>query len=353
MQIAADMPARARVLVADDSTFMRRVLANSLAEAGFDVVGEACDGDEALAMWHDLRPDAMTLDLAMPGTDGIGVLRQLCRSENRATLPVVVVSAFSRTYGGRAVDALAEGAFDLVEKPDARDLAAAAAFVGVLREKLVAAVELGAAKPVRSAVRPTSQRSANAMDRALVIVSSTGGPRSLSELLPRLPAPLGIGGVIVQHMPAGFTMALAERLDRVTRLHVAEAAGGESLSPSQLLLAPGGSHLRLDPAPDGQAITRISDAEPIEALRPRADLTIGDAADIFGERLVLVVMTGMGRDGLLGASRVRAAGGRVVVEAAETCIVHGMPRAIADAGLADEEVPLYELHEVIAAEVTA
>jgi two-component system chemotaxis response regulator CheB len=342
-----------RILVADDSTFMRRLLTQALRDAGFEVVG-----DEALSLYRELRPDAMTLDLAMPGMDGIGVLRAL-RGE-RSSLPVVVVSAFSPAHGARAVDALAEGAFDLVAKPAFGE--PLEQFVSALREKVTAAAASAAPKPLAPARAPRAphggtsavarlraRRAPAGTKKVVLIATSTGGPRALAELLPKLPSPLGAGGMIVQHMPAGFTASLAQRLDRGAKLTVVEAAGGEALRPDTLILAPGGSHLRL--GDDG--VARLTDEAAIGGLRPRADLTIADAARLYGERLVLVVMTGMGKDGLEGAREVRARGGRIIAEAESSCTVYGMPRAIVEADLADEVVPLGELAEAIANEVGA
>jgi two-component system chemotaxis response regulator CheB len=349
-----------RILVADDSTFMRRLLTQALRDAGFDVVGEAGDGDEALALYRELRPDAMTLDLAMPGMDGIGVLRAL-RGE-RSSLPVVVVSAFSPAHGARAVDALAEGAFDLVAKPAFGE--PLEQFVGALRDKVTAAATSAStsapsarrvahrrADAAAAAVaRPRARRAPAAAKKVVLIATSTGGPRALAELVPALPSPLGAGGMIVQHMPAGFTASLAQRLDRSSKLSVVEAAGGEALKPDTLLLAPGGSHLRL--AEDGAGgRLRLTDEAAIGGLRPRADLTIADAAKVFGERLLLVVMTGMGKDGLEGAREVRARGGRILAEAESTCTVYGMPRAVVEADLADDVFPLGELAQAIATEI--
>jgi two-component system chemotaxis response regulator CheB len=353
---AARTPKPSRILVADDSTFMRRLLTQALRDAGFDVVGEAADGDEALSLYRELRPDAMTLDLAMPGMDGIGVLRAL-RGE-RSSLPVVVVSAFSPAHGARAVDALAEGAFDLVAKPVFGE--PLEQFVIALRDKVTAAAA-SVSTPVATTPRRVPLSSAPAVSRlrarrlptadkkVLLIATSTGGPRALARLVPALPSPLGAGGMIIQHMPAGFTASLAERLDRSSKLKVIEATGGEALAPDTLLLAAGGRHLRL--GDDG--VARLTDEAAIGGLRPRADLTIADAAKLFGERLLLVVMTGMGKDGLDGAREVRARGGRILAEAESSCTVYGMPRAIVEAQLADAVVPLSELAEAIAAETAS
>jgi two-component system chemotaxis response regulator CheB len=334
-----------RIVVADDSRLMRRMLSDALGRQGFDVVATAADGDEALAACNEHRPDALTLDLAMPGMDGIGVLRAL-REGRAEPVPVVVVSAFSPAHGARAVDALAEGAFDLVPKPAFGE--SLAEFTSELGRKVDAAAHSGRVR--RPALRLVPRRPAHRPiavgKRVVVIACSTGGPKALGELVPQLPSPLGAGVLIVQHMPPGFTASLASRLDAASPLAVAEATGGEPLSPTAALLAPGGAHLRI--GADRRA--RLSDDAPVGGLRPRADFTIEDAAKLYGARLVLVVLTGMGRDGLDGAKAVKAAGGRILVEAESTCTVYGMPRAVAEAGLADEILPLDELPGAIVRE---
>ncbi len=178
------------------------------------------------------------------------------------------------------------------------------------------------------------------------IASSTGGPAALAQLVPQLPAPLGAGTVIVQHMPPGFTTSLAARLDKASQLNVVEAAAGETLSPDKVVLGPGGLHLRLD----AERRVVLSEEAPIGGLRPRADLGIEDAAKLFGRRLLLVVLTGMGNDGVRGAEAVRAHGGRVLVQEESTCTVYGMPRAVAEAGLADAVHGLDEMPAAIARE---
>ncbi len=336
-----------RVVVADDSRLMRRMLSDALGRQGFDVVATAADGDEALDACRAHRPDAMTLDLHMPGMDGLGVLRAL-REGKAEPVPVVVVSAFSPAHGARAVDALAEGAFELVAKPAFGE--SLDSFTSELGRKVGEAAHSGrvrapAPRPIaRRADHP--RRTAVAGRKVVVIACSTGGPKALGELIPKLPSPLGAGTVIVQHMPAGFTASLATRLNSSSPLSVREAAGGETLDPAVALLAPGGAHLRLD----GTRHAQLSDDAPVGGLKPRADFTIEDAAQQFGARMLLVVLTGMGRDGLEGAKAVRAAGGRILVEAESTCTVYGMPRAVAEAGLADEVLPLHELAGAIVRE---
>jgi two-component system, chemotaxis family, protein-glutamate methylesterase/glutaminase len=341
-----------RVVVADDSAFMRRLIADALTERGAQVVGVGRDGDDALKLCAQHRPDVLSLDLAMPGMDGIGVLRELRRIGS--PVAVVVVSAFSPAHGARAVDALAEGAVELVAKPSGSTLASG--FFRELYDKMcLAAISRrprAAAVPAMTAPRPPAlarlPRPATGRARAVVIACSTGGPKALASLIPALPATLGCGAVIVQHMPPGFTASLAARLDNASGLTVCEARGSERLTPSTALVAPGGRHLRLREG----GIVALSDEPEVGGLRPRADITITDAAAVFGERLLLVVLTGMGKDGLEGAREVKRVGGRILVEAESTCTVYGMPRAVAEAGLADNLLPLHELHEAIAAEAS-
>jgi two-component system, chemotaxis family, protein-glutamate methylesterase/glutaminase len=355
-----------RVVVADDSALMRNIVTRSLTKAGLEVVGSARDGDEALALCERERPDAMTLDLTMPGLDGLGVLRIL-RERTDTNIPVVVVSAFSAAHGARAVDALAEGAFDLVSKPTANE--SLDSFIDALGTKVKqaaasrrkprpTAAEAPAAAPARPAPwaseppAPARRRSPapSKASRLVLIATSTGGPRALAALVPKLPAPLGIGTLIVQHMPAGFTGSLATRLNASSALSVVEATGGEALDPRTALLAPGGLHLRL--TQDGRSAV-LSDEPAIGGLRPRADLLIQDAARAYRDRLLLIVLTGMGNDGLAGAREVHRHGGRILVESEDTCTVYGMPRAIVDAGLADEVHDLGRLAEIIASEARA
>jgi two-component system chemotaxis response regulator CheB len=347
--MASQIPTAPRVVVADDSGLMRRLLRQALETAGFDVVGEAADGDEALALCRRHRPEVLTLDLAMPGRDGIGVLEAL-RTMDLPTV-VVVVSAFSPAHGARAVDALAEGAFDLVVKPQIG--VPAAVFLREIGTKARSAA--AAAKRPRPAVAPAASpalptggtRRAGGRPPLVVIACSTGGPKALGELLPKLPSPLGAGALVVQHMPPGFTAPLAARLDRASALHVREAQDGDVVGRDDVLVAPGGSHMHLLM---GGKIQLSADEAAIGGLRPRADLTIVDAARHFGRRLLLVVLTGMGKDGLEGAHAVKRAGGRILVEAESTCTVYGMPRAVSEAKLADGELALHELPQAIASE---
>jgi two-component system chemotaxis response regulator CheB len=336
-----------RVVVADDSAFMRRLLTDALAKQGFDVVGTVDDGNHALRACLELRPDVLTLDLAMPGLDGIGVLRGLRRTDS--PVAVVVVSAFSPAHGAHAVDALAEGAVELVAKPSAGE--GLIEFIADLGSKVRLAAASRRRRPAANAPRaavPTAP-SGPKRPRVVLIATSTGGPQALTELVPKLPSPLGAGTVIVQHMPAGFTGSLAARLDNASPLRVREARAGDRLEAHTALLAPGGRHLRIKA--DRTAV--LDDEAPVGGLRPRADLTISDLARTFGGDVLLVVLTGMGKDGLDGAREVHECGGRILAEAESSCTVYGMPRAVVEAKLADGVYDLEALPEAIARELAA
>ncbi len=348
MAIPATAP-RQRIVVADDSAFMRKQLVDVLVSANFDVVAEASNGDEAVALCQKLQPDAMTLDLAMPGLDGVQVLRTLTGEGDRA-LPIVVVSAFSPKTSSRAMDALTQGAFDFVAKPATPE--ARRAFIKELSEKVAlaaASAPVGWAPQQQVSHNTAAPAQRSIQKHAVVIASSTGGPRALATLLPLLPSPLGAGGMVVQHMPAGFTRSLAARLDATCKLKIREAAPGDDILPDTLLFAPGGNHLRL-----GQnRRTYFSHEQVPNGLCPLADFTILDAVERFGSRVVLAVLTGMGRDGLEGARAVKKRGGTVLAQDEGSCTVFGMSRAVVEAGLADEVLPLDDLAVAIAREAGA
>jgi two-component system chemotaxis response regulator CheB len=337
-------PAPVRAVVCDDSAFMRRLVSDALRSSGVEVVGEAADGREALDACGRLRPDVLTLDVQMPGLGGMDVLRRM----GPGGPGVIVVSAYTDEGSALAIEALSIGAADVIRKPASGTPLhrfAADLHAGVLAASASRRRRPGPARPSSARSGGAAARSVRSLSQPLVVIaSSTGGPRALAELLPRLPNPCGAGVVIVQHMPAGFTRSLAERLDRTSALDVREAAEGDQVRPDLALVAPGGFHLRLQ----GGAVT-LSEEPAVGGLRPRADLTIEDAARDWPDRVALLVLTGMGNDGTRGARAIRGAGGVVLAEAEQSCVVYGMPRAVAQAGLADLVEPIDALPEALGA----
>ncbi len=350
-----------RVLVCDDSLLMRRVLTDLLVDGGLDVIGQVTDGADLLASVRALSPDVVTLDVEMPRKDGLATLRELMIE--RPT-PVVMVSTLTGTGARATIQALALGAVDVVQKPALR---LTPELWGRTRDELLEKVlnasharirpmltpppELERARaeiaatiaPTRDVPRPGPKMFGRAGDVVVVIATSTGGPRALHELLPRLPARVGAGLLIVQHMPVGFTRPLAERLDAESALTVREAGPSDAIRPDVALIAPAGHHREVV----ARGCVALSAAPAIGNLRPRADITIASAAAVYGRDVLVVVLTGMGNDGEVGARAVKAVGGRVLTEHESTCVIYGMPRAIQRAGLCDSAVPLDSMHLAI------
>jgi two-component system chemotaxis response regulator CheB len=335
------MNAPIRVLVVDDSAFARKVLRQVLSAApGITVVDTARDGLDALEKIAELKPDVVTLDLLMPHLDGLGVLRSLAG----AASPRVVVVSSAGEESELAVTALQTGAVELVHKPTAL----ATDRLYELGEDLVDKVRTAAgavvrpAAPEQPAVRPERRPAPAPGERLVVVGTSTGGPAALSRLMSSLPADFPAPLALALHIPAGYTEALARRLDLNSELEVVEAAQGVELRPGRAVLARAGMHLRV--ARDGGQGLAWLDRVPLQtAHHPSVDVLFQSAAAGWGPGVVGVVLTGMGDDGLEGARAIRAAGGCVLTESAESCVVYGMPRVVVEAGLSDESAPLEEM----------
>jgi two-component system, chemotaxis family, protein-glutamate methylesterase/glutaminase len=331
--------ARLRVLVCDDSPLMRRILSDLLTEAGLNVVGYATNGAELAGRVAELKPDVVTLDVEMPKMDGIAAVADLMKKH---PTPVVMVSSLTANGAAATIRAMEAGAVDAIQKPSARTTADAWLPVRdelVAKLRAAAAVRLTALSPAPKSAAPGARLASRARavtNELVIIASSTGGPRALAQVVPRLPSPLGAGVLIVQHMPPGFTASLAERLNQSSALTVREAKATDEIRPDTALVAPAGWHLEVT-APG--RVRRSSDP-PIGALRPRADVTYASAAKHYGGRILCVVLTGMGNDGEAGIREVKRRGGVVLAEDESTCVVYGMPRAVVDAGLSDATFPL-------------
>ena len=345
------------VVIADDSGLYRQMLINVLRRIeGVEVVGVASDGGEAVARVLSLRPDVVTLDVRMPVMDGIAVLRALRKAGSTAR--VVMVSSLTGEHDPTTVEALMEGAFDHVLKPVGLDPhLARESLRQSLTEKLrtIRAVihPVAGAPPVVQTppvTRPI-QKSGLPYD-AIAIGTSTGGPEALRQLIPRLPEGLPIPALLVQHMPAMFTPTLAARLDEMAAIRVAEAAEGMVAESGRVHVAPGGRHLRLTKRADVVSCT-IDDGPPRLGCRPSFDNLLESMMEIYGGRMVAVVLTGMGCDGLEGCRRLKARGGMVIAQSHATCTVDGMPKAIVENRLADAILPIQAIADALTRIVTA
>lgn len=337
------------VLVVDDSAFMRKLIAEMVdAHPAFTVIGIARDGVDALAQLRKLDPDIVTLDLEMPKLDGLDVLQQIMAERPR---PVVVLSAGGAQYGDATLRALELGAVDFVRKPSGP----VSLDLPVIRDRLLSALEAAsratlAPPPALRAYRAAPTTASHPVPRfanhVVVIASSTGGPRALAEIVPKLPATLNAAVVIAQHLPGEFTPALAERLSRASEIAVREADDRMPLCTGTVYIARGGVNTTVTGLA-GSAVLRQSEPAPRFGATPNADVLFESAAQVFGPECTAVVLTGMGRDGSTGLCRIRAARGRSIVQDEASSAIYGMPRsALAEAG-ADEVVSLSNMASAI------
>ncbi len=346
---------RLRVLVVDDSMLMRRLIRDLLAsDPALEVVGEAPDGITAIRMIHTLLPDVVTLDVEMPGMSGLEVLGYVM---SEIPTPVVILSGVQDP--DLAMKALALGAMDVVRKPSGTVSVDLYKVGEELIQKVKAAplsnlrqLRRGVVEPAEAAtrreLRPAAPPSVEAPGWAVVVGASTGGPPALTRLLASIPAGLPAGCLVVQHMPAGFTRSLAKRIDEQSILTVVEAEEGMPFHAGWAYIAPGGYHLVVQAGPNaGETWLRLDTSPPKGTLRPAADVTMASAAAGFGPRTLGVLLTGMGDDGAEGFQAIRQAGGRTIAQDRETSLIYGMPRVVAEMGLADQVLPLDEIAQAI------
>jgi two-component system chemotaxis response regulator CheB len=339
-----------RVLVVDDSAVMRKLIPAVLQrDPDVEVVATAVDGVAALRKVARFRPDVVTLDLEMPGMDGLDVLREM---SSMSDAPVLVVSAHTQADAGLTVTALEMGAVDVVAKP--RNVLAGG--LEELGSELLSKVRAVAGRrwrrPFRALAPPRVEKPAlhAHADRVVAIACSTGGPAALGYVLSRLPADLPAAVVVVQHMPEGFTAPLAQRLDASCGLIVKEAQDGDVLRRGRVLVAPGGRHLRVRRLP-GAPVALLGSGPTVSGHRPSADVLFQSVAAEFGSRSVGVVLTGMGEDGAAGLQAIHRVLGATLAQDEESSVVFGMPRAAILRGAADQILPLERIAEAIEAAV--
>ena len=344
-----------RVLVVDDSAYVRKVVREMLSRSPFiEVVGVARDGREALELTKQLKPDVVTCDLIMPELDGVGFVREQML---RTPVPIIIMSIADENAEA-VLNALDSGAVDFLQKPTALASEKILEISNELIDKVKAAGNISveriqsstsSGRPTASAGKPAPSEvvvGSHSVD-IVVLGISTGGPQALKSLIPQLPADFPVPVALVMHMPVGYTEMYARRLDELSPLKVREAREGDVVQPGVVLIAAAGKHMTFRRRPDGTVVTHL-DTRPLDTLhRPSVDVMFQSAAETFRDRVLAVVMTGMGSDGKQGAAWIKSQGGLVYTESEETCVVYGMPATVVEAGLSDKSIPLGKLAQVI------
>lgn len=334
-----------KVLTVDDSAFMRKTISNILNTAeDIEVVATARDGLEAVQKVTDYHPNVVVLDIEMPKLDGLQTLGYIM---SECPTPVVMLSAYTEQGGEMTMKALEYGAVDFVCKPSgpiSLDLAKvseellgkirAAAQVDATRLKFLEYEKLATVELLPETLKTGRQ--------IVVIGSSTGGPRALYEIIPQLPADFPAAVLIVQHMAAGFTKSLAERLERVSLLSVKEAEDGDDVLAGHAYLAPCNYHM-IVVTEFGREVIRLHQGPTRNSVRPAVDVTLESVAKVYQSNCLTVILTGMGRDGMQGAQLASKQGGKVLAEDRSTCVVYGMPKSVIEAGIADGIYPAHTM----------
>jgi two-component system, chemotaxis family, protein-glutamate methylesterase/glutaminase len=324
-----------RVLVVDDSSFMRNALKRSIEQdSRFKVIDTATNGQEGVNKAIALKPDVVTLDVEMPIMNGLEALKAIVA---KTTIPVVMVSGVTEAGAKITIDALTLGAVDFIPKSKGAEH---------IHEKLLAAVNAGLNRKImairRVAPAIPSLRPMRAVARVpsklVMIGSSTGGTQALQEVIRSLPAKFPVPIVIAQHMPPQFTLALAKRLDDLCAVRVVEAEDGMPLAPGTAYIGPGGKHLRVTATQ-----IKVNDERGESLYKPSVDVLAESAITAFGKQVLAVMLTGMGNDGAKEFTRLHKAGGYTLAQDQTTCVVYGMPRALVEAGAADEVLPLEQI----------
>jgi two-component system, chemotaxis family, protein-glutamate methylesterase/glutaminase len=338
-----------RVLVVDDSALMRKLIPQMLeADDSIQVVGTAMDGTFCLKKIEELQPNVITLDLEMPGMNGIDTLKEIMR---RKPLPVIVFSSHSIEGASVTLKALGLGAFDFVTKPkDTSSHMAETAKELIAKVKAAADCRLKPREMPGIIPRPVKQEltAATVPSRVVAIGISTGGPQALEYLLSQLPGDFPGSMVVVQHMPEGFTDMFARRLDEISALRVKEAQSGDLLQAGRVLICPGSRHLKVKRMPLGD-VAILTDDPRVNGHRPSADVLLRSVAEEFRNQAIGLLMTGMGDDGAEGMGAIKKHGGLTIAQSEDSCVVFGMPKAAIERGYVSRVISL----DVLAATLQA
>lgn len=339
------MNRKVRVLVVDDSAFFRNRIVQALQQSpDIEVIAQAADGRDAIDKARLHRPDVITMDVEMPNMDGITATKRILA--DRPTR-IIMFSALTREGARATLDALDAGAADFLAK-NGGDTGGVKGDLGAkLRERVLALGHHPVTRAEAPAARPATRRSRiHKPPRLLVIGASTGGPVALQQILTSLPAGFPLPVLVAVHMPAAFTHTFADRLDSLCKVRVREAADGDLPKPGEVLIAPGGRQMLLT-GRHGNGRIQITDVDD-QVYKPSVDLTFNAAAEVYGDAVLAVVLTGMGADGCKGAGVLKRYGAQLWSQSADSCVVYGMPAAVEKAGLSDQVLALDDIGPALA-----
>ncbi|MFQ5659261.1 MAG: chemotaxis response regulator protein-glutamate methylesterase [Gammaproteobacteria bacterium] len=342
-----------KVLVVDDSHFFRNRISDSLnSDPVIEVIGEAGDGQEAVVKAGELRPDVITMDIEMPNMDGIAAVKKIMETH---PVPILMFSSLTREGADATFKALDAGAADFLTKDfktisfqrdvTIEQLCERVRALGMPRR--VSLTEETTAAGRRPHIKSAADRPSKKKFGLAVIGASTGGPVALEQLLKRLPSTFAMPVLLVQHMPSTFTLAFAERLDRLCAVEIKEAEHGDRLEAGRVYIAPGGKQTYVRKNGSGACI-EIGEAPSQVTYRPCVDITFNSVANSVRQKVLAIVLTGMGSDGCAGASLLKQKGATIWAQDEASCVVYGMPMAIAKANLADSILPLDEIGQRLA-----
>lgn len=351
------MPA-IRVLVVDDSAFMRKVISDIINnDPELEVVGRARDGLDALKKIKELRPDVVTMDVEMPGMDGLSALAKVMEEY---PVPIIMLSSLTKSGAEQTVKALSLGAVDFIPKPSGQ----ISLDIDKVKDEIISKIKIAAGTKkklknfynISQYIEDKATKSNKNIDlkkslnNIVAIGTSTGGPKALHQVIPKLPGSINAAILVVQHMPPGFTKSLAERLDSISQIRVKEAENNEIIVPGCAYIAPGDYHLTVNSrlvSGTKQLYISLDKTPPYGGHRPSVDVMFNSVANEFWSRIIGVIMTGMGRDGAEGLAKIKDQGGFTIAEDKSSCIVYGMPRAAVETGKVDKVVPLQNISEEI------
>ena len=339
-----------KIIIADDSAFMRKLLSDLFAkEPDFVVLDTARNGKDAIEKIKLLKPDLVTMDVNMPVMDGLSALEILMKE---CQIPVVMISSLTKAGADATVKALSLGAVDFIEK-----VSGPVSSIATIQDEIIAKCRAAANANIKRGIYNNFSLKLNHIEsipkvikkvniaynseKLIAIGTSTGGPRALQEVITKLPRDLSCGVVIVQHMPAGFTKSLAERLNSLSEVTVKEAENNDIISAGKVFIAPGNYHMTVENQGNLRMI-KLNQNPPLASHRPAVDVLFDSVAK-FGDKVIAVVLTGMGSDGANGMKKIKASGGYSIAEDQSTAVVYGMPKAVVDFGLADQVLPINEV----------